>query len=357
LLGRGRLDEAGDAFFAAAQGIDLEHATLEAAELLHEMGRLHYKQATWDQAVKAYRISLAYRLALLGTHEDTATSWHHLGATLRFVGELKPGREALLAAVQMRRDLLEAAPDDSTRQRLRLAIANGLNSIAVALSTHKPEVAKGLFAEALEVMLSEGVDESADWRIASLRHNIGMCMVSLNQLDRASPMLMQALTVKKRQGNLLQIANTQFELARLAMRRGDLPSAQRWLGQAMDAQRGSLPPSHPVRIRSALLEIEVAIARDELAQAQSLLQSIGTVSDQARDFARGLIAQAQDDVTLADGLLRRAHRAFAQAHGESSPSARKVAQALALLWTQRDNDAAAFWQDKCVIHDVLDADK
>ena len=353
LMGRGRLDEASNAFLAAAHGIDLEQPSLEAAELLHEMGRLHYKQATWDQAVEAYRTALTYRQALLGIHEDTATSWHHLGAALRFVDALEEGRKALKAAVEMRRTLLNTAGDADTRQRLRLAIANGLNSIAVALSTHQPEVALPLLVEALDLMLAEGIDESADWRIASLRHNIGMCMVSLDRFDQAGPVLTQALDVKTQQGNPLQIANTQFELARLALRQGNLAEATNQLDHAINAQRTALPNTHPVRMRSALLEIELTIGLNQLDRAAAMLTELGPISEQTRDYCRGLLAMAKDDVSAADGLLQRSYRRYAQAHGPTSPVARRAARAIALLWAKDDPATSTMWHDRSIVLEPL----
>ncbi len=353
LMGRGRLDEAQVAFAAAAQGIDLDQPSLEAAELLHEMGRLHYKQATWNQAVEAYRTALTYRRALLGIHEDTATSWHHLGAALRFVGALEEGRDALAAAVHMRRALLETASDAATRQRLHLAVANGLNSIAVALSTHQPEIALPLLVEALDLMLAEGIDESADWRIASLRHNIGMCMVSLNRLDEAGPMLAQALQVKMQQGNVLQIANTQFELARLALHQGNLHEATNQLTRAINAQRTALPNTHPVRMRSALLDIELAIELNQLDQASVMLAKLGTISEHTRDYCKGLLAMAQSDPSTADGLLQRSYRGYAAAHGPTSPAARRAARAISLLWAKDDPATSTTWHDRSIVLEPL----
>jgi len=86
-----------------------------------------------------------------------------------------------------------------------------------------------------------------------------------------------------------------------------------------------------------------------LDRAQSLLATLPATSEQARDHCRGLLAAASGDVNLADGLLRRSHRRFAEAHGESSPAARRTARALAALWADEDPQASLFWRQRSVI--------
>ncbi|MCH2135584.1 MAG: serine/threonine-protein kinase [Phycisphaerales bacterium] len=344
LLGRGRLDDARAALEAATRGIDTSVPSAESADLLHELGRLNYKQARWDEAAEAYTMALEHRRALLGEHEDTATSWHHLGATLGKMGRTDEGHDALSGAVEMRRTLLERAPGEVTARRLRLAMANGLNSLAVAQSATRPEAALPRFTEALDLMLREGADEAADWRIASLRHNIGMCLILLDRLDEADAPLQRALSVKIKQGNMLQIANTRYELARLALLRGDPSQAHDVLSKSSEALDEAFQPDHPMRRRADLLSVDIELARANHDRAAALLSGITGPSEPLLDLRRGQLAAARGRVHQAQQILHRAWEVLAKRDGPTSPAARRTAAALADVLSMVQSEEEDRWR-------------
>ena len=111
------------------------------ARALHNLGRVAYKQARWDQAKTFFQDALDIRQRqLIDPHHDIADSLHHLGSTYRHLGLPEDAERNMRHALQSYDRLLVGAPaaDQAQLQGSRGSVLNGLGLL---LSKSRPEEA------------------------------------------------------------------------------------------------------------------------------------------------------------------------------------------------------------------------
>ena len=343
LISAGRWDEAGVAIELAAESLNLDPSTpsLEAGRLLHDRGRLHYKRRDMALAAADYSAGLAHRTAVAPESEHTADTMHHLAAVLRANGSRDESDDMFEAALLRHRTLLDESRGDSDASRRRAALGNLLNSMAVVHMVNEPEIALPLLQEAQELLEIDSADPSRDWRIATLRHNVGDCLARLHRLDEARIELTEALAIKELQGNRLSMANTEAAMARLSLRSGDTDAARRHLEAAKSLRADRLPNGHPSRLDESHIEIEILLLSDRLDEADALLNHHPTAHSAASEAAmlrlKGLLSDARGDTAQAVEQLQEAWGLYASSAGEQSPQCRKVAANLAKIFRDAGN--------------------
>ncbi len=337
-IGSGRYEEAEQALDHAAETVDLSvlQPSPEAGNLLHLRGRLHYKRADYGLAVDAYRAAVAHRLHTDPLAETTAESTLHLGAALQRAGMHQESHRVLEDALNRHRELVLAASSDEEQLSRRTALANVLNTMAIAHLTNRPEQALPLVRETLDHLESISADPKADWRIGRLQHNLGDCLARLDRFEEGEAALLAALRIKQLQGSKTSIANTHAALARLAIAQRDAESAGDHLRQARQLRSGRLPEDHPSQHDEALIDIEIRLLTGDLDGAQSLLSTIDEHSDSVQrrashDRLRGLLLKARGEHDQAEMSLHKALAAFIDSTGARSPQSRKCMQSLAKL--------------------------
>jgi tetratricopeptide (TPR) repeat protein len=157
-------------------------------------------------------------------------------------------------------------------------------------------------------------------------------------------MLEQALATKLLQGNHLQIANTRYEIARLALLQQRLADAEGTLEQALATQRSTLPAGHPALGRSELLNVDLLIAMDKWDDARAALVALDDLDKGALKLRQGLLAAGDGRIEDADALLQQTWTTMEAIHGRTAPSTRTAAGALASLWQAQDADKARRWR-------------
>lgn len=347
-IGNSRWDDAKDAIDRAAESIELatDSPSPTAGRLLHLRGRLRYKEADYARAVDDYRAALHHRQTTDPESEDTATTMHHLGASLRRLGEADESDRVLTTALHRHRELVSSARGDTDVIRRRVALSNLLNSMAVGHVVNRPQQALPLLREAVVLVEVDSADLAADWRIAALRHNIGNCLARLGQLEAAETSLTEALRIKELQGNPVSIANTEAALARLSVLQGDSAAGRFHFDRAHSLRGDLLPAGHPSHRDELLIEIELLLMDGELNQAASKLDvarkaTNSTLANATIKRLDGLLAEARGNLEIAETLIGEALQSFADATGVQSPQARKCLATLARLAEKRGDPTTA----------------
>jgi serine/threonine protein kinase len=343
LISAGRWNEAADAIEQAASTLNLDPATpsLEAGRLLHDRGRLHYKRRDMSLAAADYTAALSHRRAIAPESEQTADTMHHLASVLRANGSPKESDDLFEDALVRHRKLLGNAHGEVAAARHRAALGNLLNSIAVGHMVNEPQIALPLLQEARELLEIDSADPTRDWRIASLRHNVGDCLARLHRLDEARMELTQAFAIKKLQGNRLSMANTEAAMARLSLRSEDAAAAHHHLEAAQTLRADRLPAGHPSRRDEAHIEIEILLLNGKLDDAESLLsrqpEALSPASQAVLLRLEGLLTAARGQIDRAIAQLQVAWNTSASTTGEQSPQCRKVAADLVKLFRAKGN--------------------
>jgi tetratricopeptide (TPR) repeat protein len=347
-IGNGRWNDAKDAIDRAAKSIELstDSPSPTAGRLLHLRGRLRYKEADYARAVADYRASLLHRQATDPGSEETATTMHHLGASLQGLGKADESDRVLNAALHRHRELVSSARGDTDVIRRRVALSNLLNSMAVGHVVNRPEQALPLLREAVVLVEVDSADPQADWRIAALRHNIGNCLARLGQLEAAETSLTEALRIKELQGNPVSIANTEAALARLGVLQGDSTAGRAHLVRAHTLRGDLLPAGHPSHRDERLIEIELLLMDGELNHAATNLDIARKASNSMTAGAAikrldALLAEARGNIDIAEVLMGEAMQTFANVAGAQSPEARKCLATMARLAEKRGDPTTA----------------
>ncbi|MEM7588187.1 MAG: CHAT domain-containing tetratricopeptide repeat protein, partial [Acidobacteriota bacterium] len=144
---------------------------------------------------------------------------------------------SVLAAIGTRQAMDEAkqALEEARSLRLELGERAGIASIANSLGLlneqlNRPQAALADFEQAES--LFRALDQTAN--AAVVHANRCGVVERLSELEAARDCYLQVLPVLQRAGFENAVAHTLFDLAVNARRRGDLPEAARWIGQALD---------------------------------------------------------------------------------------------------------------------------
>ena len=139
-------------------------------------------------------------------------------------------------------------PNDPPNQSQLVCLITALLLLSVGLLLSHAVWSPGAHATtecAVCLFLQDSADPDLDWRIATIRQNIGDCLVRLDQWDEAHAMLLTVLETRTAHGSGRARARTEKVLARLALARGDTPAARRHIDSAAARHDGELPAGHP----------------------------------------------------------------------------------------------------------------
>jgi serine/threonine protein kinase/Flp pilus assembly protein TadD len=240
------------------------------AESLHNLARLNWKRARYDQAEALYRRSLAMWRALVGDDDlNVARTTAHLASTLRLQGRLDEAEPFYRRALEVRRALL--GPD-------HLATGNSLNGLGTCLrDLGRLEEAAAAFRGAIEVLESQPEFQPTDWRLARPLHNLAGCLMALGELEEAEAYLVRSLEIKR--ANAVEddpeVARSLHALARVKLVRGGpelVEEAAVLCEQALEVQRRHYAEGHPDLADTLHLLGEIRLAQARPADAAAPLR-------------------------------------------------------------------------------------
>lgn len=335
--------------------------SLEAARTLRNLGRIAYKQGRWDTAGTYFQDSLDIRRrTLTPPHPDIADSLQQLGSTYRHLARMDDAEGHMRESLAMYDRLLSTAGEQE-RTQLEAAQASVYNGLGLLLSRSRPQEAIGFYTRSIE-LLDEQPDEE-DWRIARLKHNIGMCHYRVGDLEAASEHIEESLRIKEAglrrlqsearsvedadAGNRLQIATGKQALSSVLLQREQYDRAEQLVTEAIAIRAGVLDPTHYQLSDSNELLARIQLRTGRPDQAAALLTSIRTDRIDRNDapikiaWTESNLGQALLDAGRLDEAeihLQAAwtHMASDEGPGPESSYAREAATALIRLYEATD---------------------
>ncbi|MCH2148817.1 MAG: tetratricopeptide repeat protein, partial [Phycisphaerales bacterium] len=346
-------------------------SSVESARALHNLGRVAYKQARWEQAKTFFQDALDIRQRqLVDPHHDIADSLHHLGSTYRHLGLPEDAERKMRHALQSYDRLLTDAPP-AEQARLQGSRGSVLNGLGLLLSKTRPEEAIDFYSQSASLLTDQSDGDEDDWRVGRLQHNIGMCHYRLGNLEEAGNFIESSLRIKEAglrrleaesqtvrnadAGNRLQIANGKQALASIRLQMDEFEDAETLADEAYDIRRDVLEGGHYQLSDSLEMKARIQLRTGKYMQAISLLQGIRTERIERADapakiawtelnLGQCLLATGQHEE--AEPLLLSAWNQLSSdtEAGSDSASAREAAAALVQLYeqTNRPDDAQRY---------------
>ncbi|MDG2201530.1 MAG: serine/threonine-protein kinase [Phycisphaerales bacterium] len=315
-----------------------EGPSLERARALHNLGRIAYKRAKWDDAYAAYDQALEMRrLTPEARHLDVAETLQHRGATLRRLGNLPAAEDDMNEALHILEGALERSNLASEDHRIRGQISSTLNGLGLLHSKGNPQLSIEYYKKAIRLhRTDEDEVPDADWRIGRLLHNIALCQIRLGDFDGARASLESSLYIKEAglrrleeeatsnndmdAGNQLQLANSRYALAAVQHELDLKEDAWENAQQSLQIRLLVLDEQHPKVLDSRLQVSELLLANGKASESLEELQLVHTLRQARGDSAR----------QLAEIDLLRGHAMLELGRHEDAETI------LAMAWTELD---------------------
>lgn len=375
-IGFDRYDQAEEHLLNALEAMkSLEQGpSREQARALHNLGRIAYKRAHWDEAYASYDQSLEMQRRLEDADPSAlAKTLHHRGATLRRLGNPSAAQDDLRESLQIYKVILDNAETEA-EEIIVLGERNSvLNTLALIHSIDEPELAVTYYNQAINELRTKQDDRQIpDWRIGRLLHNVALCQLRMGELEQAKASLESSLYIKEaglRQmeeeaeaadnddiGNRLQLANSRYAMSTVLHRLGDMENAWNNAEQSLRIRALVLDATHPKVLdsRQQICElmlsngdVDEAIAELELLRPMRQARSGNTTQLATIDLLRGRAYLEIGDHIEAESALESAWTEFDRRR--QFESARSTAAMLAQSCMDRGDEAMAqIWRDRSV---------
>ncbi|MEE2719426.1 MAG: tetratricopeptide repeat protein [Planctomycetota bacterium] len=329
----------------------------EAARTLRNLGRIAYKQGRWDKASEYFQRCLDIRRrTLIPPHPDIADSLQQLGSTYRHLQRAEEAEAYLRESLAMYDRLLNTA-GERDRGPLEAAQASVFNGLGLLLSRSRPEEAIGFYTKSIELLDNQPGDD--DWRVARLKHNIGMCHFRTGDLEAASDHIEESLRIKEAglrrlqaesrdvrdadAGNRLQIATGKQALSSVLLQREQYDRAGTLAAEALAIRSDVLEPDHYQLSDSRELLGRINLRTGRIDEAIALLDAIrverrnrgdtpARIAWTESNLGRALLAAGR--MEEAEAMLNEAWKVLSsdEGPGPQSPQARETAMAMIDLY-------------------------
>ena len=231
----------------------------------HDLGRVLWFLAEYDDAEREYRAALRLRTKHLGPeHIETARSAHHLAATLQGKGAFNESEHLWLETIRIRRAVLPPSHPDIPNTLV------GYGSFLQEVGRHAE--ASDVYADALALITH--ISGEDDWRTARTTHGLGVCLIDLGEYAPARDLLDRALEVKLMHGDEYDTTRTRLAIARLDLLEGaDLEDTLASVSACVQRLEASFGLEHPNTGDALVLEARLLLAmhRPQDAEASARL--------------------------------------------------------------------------------------
>ncbi len=273
---QGRGDEALRLSLALEAAVELADDPVVRADADNTLGIMFTVLERYEEARRRHARALALRERMLGAeHPHTMLSLTNLGRALVGLGRYEEGRQALERAMVVRARVL--GPEHPANAFSLIHLGGAL----LALGRH--EEARDAHERALAMREKAiGPDDPA---IHGLLTGLGNTLSALGRYEEAHRVLERALALREQAGSDdQQLALVLNALGRSLRELGRHEEAQRRHERALTLQEEALGPFHASLAASLLGLGELALARDEAAEALPLLEralTLASVEDRA----------------------------------------------------------------------------
>ncbi len=338
----------------------------EAARTLRNLGRIAYKQGRWNKAGEYFQQCLDIRRQILiPPHPDIADSLQQLGSTYRHLGRMEDAEQHMRESLAMYDRLINTAGEDG-RGPLEAAQASVFNGLGLLLSRSRPDEAIGFYTKSIELLDNQPGDD--DWRVARLKHNIGMCHFRTGDLEAASDHIEESLRIKEAglrrlqaesqtvqdadAGNRLQIATGKQALSSVLLQLDQFDRAEQLATEALAIRTDVLEPDHYQLSDSRELLARISLQTGRADAAVDLLTSIRTERTNRGDapskiawtesnLGQALLAAGRPDEAEASLSAAWSVLASNEGPGPDSPQGRETASALIDLYERTNRSDRA----------------
>jgi len=231
--------------------------SLERALSLTSLGRLHYQQGRFEQAVtelsECHRL---HRTCPAGVHTDVATAANDLAAAERAVGHRERARELHEEALRLRRGSDNAET---------VAVAESLNNLANV--EDDPRRAAEDLRQALAIR--ERLLGPGDPLTIQSRVNLARLYMKGDDFDAARPLLLAAVDAARQLGSLGAdaLAQALTSMALVALRLREAEAGLKAIDEALQLDRQRLGEVHPRLAAELDVRARIHQARQDLAAA------------------------------------------------------------------------------------------